>query len=222
MRKCKHGVYIPERMGESLVSDGCSICQSENPQLDGRYGVVNVIKTGLPQRLGELYDYWLRTGEKQAYDALFYRLQYFAIYIARRKFDGDYKVPSWGDAAYNAAASCLTDLPKYGGGGRAFSTWAFNAINHDLSDWVTREVEKNNVSIDDQYHPVIVPDTHAGADEKLFLKEVKSLLSEEERQLFEMKADGLTLDEIGEVLGIAHQRVSERFAVLEEKIRLMG
>jgi RNA polymerase sigma factor (sigma-70 family) len=220
MLKCAHGVYIPSRTKNVVTSDGCSICMSQAPWIDRRFGI-ETTKAKLPVTMSSLYEFWLKTEDIRAYDKLFKLIRNFARYVAKKKFAGDYSIPDYGDAANDAAISCMMDLPKYGGGGRAFSSWVHKCISRDLMDWVTREVHKGILSLDNAAHPIMIQDQSAGVDEKLLLKEVKSLLSTDELQLFQKKGDGMTIREIAEDMGRGVMTVQDKWKKVEEKIKVI-
>lgn len=168
-----------------------------------------------------LYETWITTDDRIAYEKLFFAVQRYARTLARSKFFGE-DIPDWRDAADDAGTDCIRDIKQYKGDSGGFSTWATVCINHALTKWVTRGVEKDDISINDEENPIEIMDRRAGIEEKVFLKEVKALLSPEELILFELKAIGLTYDEIASELDVSHGTAFAMWAALEAKIRLMG
>lgn len=230
MNKCMHGVYVTEKMSvdlyivdgvAGLASDCCSICKCLFPELDYRYGRTEIYEADLPRTLKGLYELWTSVGSEIAYEKLFFAIQRYARTIARSKFFGE-DIPDWRDAADDAGTDCIRDIKQYKGDSGGFSTWATKCIDHALTKWVTRDIEKDDISINDEENPIEIMDRRAGIEEKVFLKEVKSLLSPEELNLFELKAIGLTYEEIGSELDVSHGTAFNRWTALEEKIRLMG
>lgn len=223
--KCVHGVHIIAQ-DKGLhhgpdVSEHCSLCRSQYPDLDPHFGV-SPLPLARPKTLSDVYELWLDMKNDQTYEMLFHGVRNFAQDIAKKMFGGDLSVPNaWHEASNDAASTVMLRLSRVNPDKGKFSTWAHKCVQNALLNWRKGLVDEE-ISLDDDAHPVDAEDTHASPYEKVFLTEIKALLTEEERHLFEMKAFGLTTTEMGRELGISHQRVSERYAALEEKIRLIA
>jgi DNA-directed RNA polymerase specialized sigma24 family protein len=218
--KCKHGVYIPERLREQGISDGCTVCMTEVPALDRRYAMVTPSKLQLPKDLDSLVKLWRQTDSNEAYESIYFALQNVARGIAKQRFQGHPDIPDYYDAAHDAAVHCQLNLNQFKGQSKAI-TWAHGVIDNYLTNWVTRDINCDTVFLDVD-GAVDVPDTRPLPDEKLFLKEIKKQLTPEELQLFEMKADGATFEEIGLSFGITKQSTQERWVKLTMKIKRLG
>jgi RNA polymerase sigma factor (sigma-70 family) len=152
-----------------------------------------------------------------AYERLYYKIQDLAKSIAINMFQGNDSVPDYTEAAVDAATNCLLDIARYNGES-SFSTWAHSCISHDLLDWHKMEVDDRFASLNDDEHPIDVPDRHSSVDEKLFLKEVRSHLSPDELRLFEMLAENMTYEQIGKIEGFSISGVQYREELLHKKI----
>lgn len=225
VQKCAHGVYITsEDLGSHFgpaVSQSCSVCQSEYPHLDWRYGETHE-NLAHPRTLTGVYELWKELPSDQSYEMLFHAVRKFAKGIAKKMFAGDPNVTDeWHDVAEDVATKVMLSLKTNGPTKAGFSTWAYSVIENQLIDW-QRGLEINDLSLDDASHPVEAEDVHASPSEKVFVREVKDRLTPEERQLFELVASGYTQKEIGVKLGLAQRTVSHRWKDVCEKIRVIG
>lgn len=219
MNKCIHDVYISERLGDVSYSDSCSICQSLFPELDYHYGLVMDTSVVSPRTMMGAYELWRSNKSTFTYEKLFYAVRRFVRSIATGRIGLIHGVPTWDDLVENIASDCILNIDSYDVNKSAFSTWLKECTNHAITKWLSRVVGWEEDSIDDEKHPVDVLDCRAGLDEKLLLKEVKALLSDYELKLFEMKAEGLSFEEIGLVLDRSDSSVQERYENLKLKIR---
>jgi DNA-directed RNA polymerase specialized sigma24 family protein len=224
--KCLHGVYIctTDRgipLGED-ISENCEVCKYLYPgNLDRKFGVPRDA-IPVPGTLNSAYALWLASNKsEQAYDYFFPALVKFASAIAYSMFKGDRAAPDYHETTLDAVAAVLRDHLKFDESKAAFATWAHKKIQSDLIDW-KRALEMDTLSLDDPSYPIDVPDTHIGPDEKVFLSEVKALLTRDELELFEMKAHGLTIAEMAVELNQGHATVERHYAALKEKIRTFG
>lgn len=222
MEKCPHGCYIPDRLIEYGVSDGCTVCQSQASNLDGHYGKIAPLNIVLPSNLSDLYEVWVNTGLEEAYQKIFYSIRSYALSIGSSRFAGRDDIPTdWHDEAIDAASDTLLNIKKFDEDKSRLSTWVHVCINNHMTNWLEREVEFHQ-TIDDDENPVDKADGRSLQDEKLFVKEVKALLSTDELELFEMKADNLSFKTIGDRLGVSEVTAFRHWNKLAEKIRLMS
>lgn len=221
LNKCAHGVYIPERLGESRLSDCCSICQSHNPKLDYRYGKPEAVKVE-GKSIAEVHGLLVKTGSPAVYEKLYHIVIRFAGAIARKRFASKWYIPDTRDVIRDAAAHCMMNISKYDPKKSGFSTWAHTCIDNYIKDWLDEKVDWDTWSLDYKDRHNTVPDNHASLDEKIFLKEVKSKLLADELELFELVAAGYSQEDIGQQLGLERRRLGEKWKELTEKIRAMG
>jgi RNA polymerase sigma factor (sigma-70 family) len=227
IEKCKHGVYVASNdKGRKLgtdISQGCSICQSIHPSLDTHYGIVTP-PMPKPKGVDAAFALWKVDESPEAYGFLFQELRHLSRAIATDMFKNDpFLSDIWRDASEDAVTDFLlksTNLHNR----ESFVSWATVCLRNWLKDW--RDHQATDVlnladSVDDQAHPMDIPDTHSDLDEKILLSEVKERLTPEELELFESVAAGETQAEIGIRLGIERRRVGEQYAALEAKIRHM-
>ena len=227
MEKCTHGVYIASNdKGRKLgttIAQSCSVCQSLYPSLDSHYGVVTK-PMARPQGVNAAFALWKVDESPEAYGFLFQELRHLARAIATDMFKND---PFLSDVWRDAGEDAVTDFLLKSSNLRdrdSFVSWATVCIRNWLMDW--RDHQAIDVlsladSVDDNEHPMDIPDTHSDLDEKILLGEVKQKLTPEELELFESVAAGETQAEIGLRLGIDQRRVSEQYTAMEEKIRHM-
>jgi len=221
MNKCIHSVFIPERFGDVNYSDGCSICQTLFPKLDYHYGLV-IDVTASPRTMMGAYELWKSNKSTFTYEKLFFVVRRFVRLIARSRLGLIGGIPSWDDLVEDIASDCLIKINSYDINKSAFSTWLKECTNHAITNWLDREVGWDEDSIDDPEHPVDVIDRRSGLDEKIFSREVRSKLDENELKLFEMMAEDRSWREIGDVLEVSHVTAYRLGMALKAKIYEMG
>ena len=162
-----------------------------------------------------------RTAMTELTDQLYHQVQALAKRRAYRRFHIEQDVPGWEEAAHDAAIDCLIKRSKYQDEGNQFMTWAQHVIDNSLTDWI-RAKEDSPDSLDNEEHPIDLPDARATLDEKMLLKEIKTLLDGEELKMFELRAEGLTFEQLGEALGCSKTEAFRKWKLVEMRIKEFG
>jgi RNA polymerase sigma-70 factor (ECF subfamily) len=124
------------------------------------------------------------------------------------------------DATSQTFLKALAALPRFDPNAGSFRAWLFTIANNIMHDQARRATQWNLRSIDEAAEVADrspSPEEEAVADEsRLSVREAVSRLSEDQRQVVELRLAGLTGPEIAKTLGRSHGaiRTAQRRAVL--------
>ena len=113
-----------------------------------------------------------------------------------------------GDALYNV----LAKLTSFDSNKNSFHMWVYATTYNACIDELRHHSDRKEirlVDIDGTTEPV----------DRLFLKSLIAQLSERERELVELKMDGVPNEDIAQELGFATQTVKNKWGLLQQKLR---
>lgn len=126
-------------------------------------------------------------------------------------------------ASENAATTVLLDFPRNFDPHKAsFSSWAYQSIRGDLLDWRRKRLRRSENSLDApdfDGSTLAASDQFTGIENKLLLERIFSTLSEEERRLCKLRANGIPLQRMAHELGVSLATVKRRWDAIVEKSR---
>lgn len=180
MQKCEHGVYWPEG---HAVPFACGFCNPEH------YDSALTERNAMP--INVAYALYKKVGTNTAKEALGESLMRYMYGIVGKTNTAE-ETPD--DLVQNGLLEIWSNIESFKGDS-SFSTWVSGIVAHTTADAVSRTKSLREVLLITE---IGKPGKHTAIEAKLTLKALVEKLSTEDKQLVQMKMDGLTEEEIGE------------------------
>lgn len=177
-------------------------------------------------KVNDAYDRYQRDPTDENYERLYAAVQRYALSLANSVIIQEH----WRfHAALNAATSSLLELGKFDPERASFSTWAHMSLKRDLIDWRRKRERRHEDSLteaDEQDYArgwyrlgwnSSWTDTFGAVENKVFLQQFLSTLSDDERRLCGYMAGGLSLEGMASRAGVSLATVKRRWEAIREK-----
>jgi RNA polymerase sigma factor (sigma-70 family) len=165
--------------------------------------------------VNEKYEAYSRNPTSENFSYLVRATQEYAQKIGRLAFSYLHE-SQYLHACESAAENTMLDLKKFDPQRASFSTWAYQSIYRDLTDWSRKRTRRLRVHAEYAAMPTSNP---LPSDDKFLLEQILSSLSEDERELLRLKADESSLEEMAAHFGVSIATIKRRWCAVIEKSR---
>jgi len=166
--------------------------------------------------LNDLYVVYTEAPTDESFINLYYGLIRYAKNIARKLFAGQ-DLPDWQDECNDAATNVMMAFDKFDTSKAKFTTWVHMQIRHDLINWINK-LHLEHIPLDDERAISIPAPEMSGPEKQFLLKEAFSLLSDKERELWQLRVDGMEFKDIATKWGVTERTIYRLWKVLKESL----